>query len=212
VLADDHRVVREGLRRLLDAEEDLTVIGEVADGLDVIPLVERLRPRVLVTDLMMPGIGGMEVTRQLAAHQPETRIVILSMHIAESFVLEAIKSGAAAFVPKDASSDELLRAIREAAAGRRYLAPPLSDTLFEAFREGKEHTADPLDTLTPREREVLHLSAQGLTSKEIAQRLRLSPRTTESHRANLMRKLRLRTQTDLIRFALQHGILPPHAP
>lgn len=193
-------------------EQEFAVIGEVADGLEVIPLVTRLRPRVLVTDLMMPGIGGMEVTRQLSARQPETRVVILSMHIEESFVLEAIKSGAAAFVPKDAPGSELVRAVREAAAGRRYLSPPLSDTLFDAFREGRDWPADPLDALTAREREVLSLSAQGLTSKEIAQRLALSPRTAESHRASLMRKLNLRSQTDLVRFALKYRILPPHSP
>jgi DNA-binding NarL/FixJ family response regulator len=212
VLADDHQVVREGLRRLLEGEPDFAVVGEVADGLAVSPLVKRLRPRVVVTDLMMPGIGGIEVTRQIRRHSPETRVVILSMHVAESFVLEALKGGAAAFVPKDAPGSELLRAVREAAAGRRYLSPPLSDTLIDALLEGKERPADPLLELTDREREVLHLSARGLTSKEIAQRLALSPRTAESHRANLMRKLGLKHQTDLVRFALQHGILPTDSP
>ncbi|HEY6140314.1 MAG TPA: response regulator transcription factor [Thermoanaerobaculia bacterium] len=212
MLADDHQVVREGLRRLLEGEPDFAVVGEVADGLAVSPLVKRLRPRVVVTDLMMPGIGGIEVTRQIRRHSPETRVVILSMHVAESFVLEALKGGAAAFVPKDAPGSELLRAVREAAAGRRYLSPPLSDTLIDALLEGKERPADPLLELTDREREVLHLSARGLTSKEIAQRLALSPRTAESHRANLMRKLGLKHQTDLVRFALQHGILPTDSP
>ena len=212
MLADDHQVVREGLRRLLEGEPDFAVVGEVADGLAVSPLVKRLRPRVVVTDLMMSGIGGIEVTRQIRRHSPETRVVILSMHVAESFVLEALKGGAAAFVPKDAPGSELLRAVREAAAGRRYLSPPLSDTLIDALLEGKERPADPLLELTDREREVLHLSARGLTSKEIAQRLALSPRTAESHRANLMRKLGLKHQTDLVRFALQHGILPTDSP
>lgn len=212
MLADDHQVVREGLRRLLEGEPDFAVVGEVADGLAVSPLVKRLRPRVVVTDLMMPGIGGIEVTRQIRRHSPETRVVILSMHVAESFVLEALKGGAAAFVPKDAPGSELVRAVREAVAGRRYLSPPLSNTLIDALLEGKERPADPLLRLTDREREVLHLCARGLTSKEIAQRLALSPRTAESHRANLMRKLGLKHQTDLVRFALQHGILPPGSP
>jgi DNA-binding NarL/FixJ family response regulator len=206
-------VVRGGLRRLFEAESDLSVVGEVADGLDVVPMVERIRPRVLVTDLMMPGLGGIEVTRQLAKRAPDTRVVVFSMHIAEPFVLEALKSGAAGFVPKDAPSIELIRAIREAAAGRKYLAPPLSDTLITAFLElGAAQPGDPLGTLTEREREVLQLAAQGLTNKEVAQRLDLSPRTAESHRANLMKKLGLHTQSELIHFALQRGLLPPDSP
>ena len=206
-------MVRDGLRRLLDAEPDLSVVGEVADGLSVVPIVEKIRPRVLVTDLMMPGLGGIEVTRQLAKRVPDTRVIVFSMHVADTFVLDALKNGAAGFVPKDAPGTELIRAIREAAAGRKYLAPPLSDTLIEAFLErGDAPPADPIDTLTEREREVLHLAAQGLTNKEVARRLDLSPRTAESHRANLMKKLGLHTQTDLIRFALQRGLLPPDSP
>jgi DNA-binding NarL/FixJ family response regulator len=135
------------------------------------------------------------------------------MHVAETFVLDALKSGAAGFVPKDAPGTELIRAIREAAAGRKYLAPPLSDTLIDAFLERDDAgPAHPMDTLTEREREVLQLAAQGLTNKQVAQRLDLSTRTAESHRANLMKKLGLHTQTDLIRFALQRGLLPPNTP
>jgi two-component system, NarL family, response regulator NreC len=200
--------VREGLRRVLDAEPDFAVVGEVADGLAVVPLVERLHPRVLVTDLTMPGLGGLEVTRQVRKHAPDTKVVVLSMHTAEQYVLEALESGAMGFVPKNAPGTELVRAVHEAAAGRRYLSPPLADTVIEAFLEGKPHPTDAYESLTERERQVLHLCAQGLTSKDIAQRLGLSPRTAESHRANLMHKLGLRTQTDLIRFALQRGILP----
>lgn len=209
VLAEDHQVVREGLRRLLDAQPDFMVVGEVADGLQVVALVERIKPRVLVTDLMMPGIGGIEVTRQVQKRAPGTRVVVLSMHIADALVLGALRSGAAGFVPKDAPGAELVHAVREAAAGRKYLAPPLVETLITAYLD--QDAAQPpelYDTLTAREREVLQLSAQGLTSKEVARRLGLSPRTAESHRANLMRKLRLHTQTDLIRLALQRGLLP----
>jgi two-component system, NarL family, response regulator NreC len=185
----------------------------VADGLEVVALVERLKPRVLVTDLMMPGLGGIEVTRQLAKRVPDTRVVVLSMHIAESFVLEALKGGASGFVPKGAPGTELVRAIREAAAGRRYLSPPLSDLIIAAYvDQTKGGTVDVFDTLTQREREVLQLAAQGLTSKEIARRLELSPRTAESHRANLMKKLDLKGQTDLVRYALNRGLLPPETP
>jgi two-component system, NarL family, response regulator NreC len=189
------------------------VVGEVADGLDVVGLVERIKPHVLVTDLMMPGIGGIEVTRQLRTRVPGTRVVVLSMHIAESFVLEALKGGAAGFVPKDAPSTELVRAIREVAAGRRYLSPPLSDAVIAAYVDkAKEGVVDVYDTLTRREREVLYLAAQGLTSKEVARRLDVSPRTAESHRANLMKKLGLKGQTDLVRYALNRGLLSRETP
>jgi two-component system, NarL family, response regulator NreC len=189
------------------------VVGQVADGLEVVALVERLKPRVLVTDLMMPGLGGIEVTRQLAKRVPGTHVVVLSMHIAESFVLEALKSGASGFVPKDAPGTELVRAIREVAAGRRYLSPPLSDLVIAAYvDQTRGGSVDVFDTLTQREREVLQLAAQGLTSKEIARRLELSPRTAESHRANLMKKLGLKGQTDLVRYALSRGLLPPDTP
>jgi len=209
ILVDDHEVVREGLRRLLERERDFTVVAEVASGLDAIPLAERLKPRVLVTDMMMPGIGGIETARQVVKHSPDTRVVILSMHTAEPLVLEALQAGVWAYVPKDAPGKELVTAIREACAGRRYLSPPLSATMIEAYlHSARERPPEPYDTLTDREREVLQLSAQGASSKEIARRLRISPRTAETHRTNLMRKLGLKGRTELIRFALDRGLIP----
>jgi two-component system, NarL family, response regulator NreC len=209
VLADDHQLVREGLRRLLEAEPGFSVVGETADGLGVAPLVERLRPQVLVVDLMMPGLGGIEATRQVRKQSPGTQVVILSMHTAEPFVLDALRNGAAAYVPKDAPGTELIRAIREVVAGRHYLAPPLSEAVIQALlAQSPPAMPDPYDTLTGREREVLHLSAQGLSNKEIARRLGCSPRTAETHRTNLMRKLGLKSRTDLIRLALKRGLLP----
>jgi two-component system, NarL family, response regulator NreC len=209
VLADDHQLVREGLRRLLEAEPGFDVVGEADDGLAVAPLVAKLRPRVLVIDLMMPGIGGIDATRQVIKESPDTRVVILSMHTAEPFVLEALRNGASAFVPKDAPGTELVKAIREVVAGRRYLSPPLSETVIRAFLAGTWGNAtDAYDRLTTREREVLHLTAQGLSNKEIARRLDVSPRTAETHRTNLMRKLGFKNRTELIRFALKRGLLP----
>jgi len=209
VLADDHHLVRQGLRSLLEAEPDFSIVGETGDGLEAAQLVERLRPDVLVLDLMMPGLNGLEVTRQVGQRSPRTHVVILSMHPNEAYVLEALRAGAAAYVLKESTSAELVRAVREAVAGRRYLSPPLSERAIEVYMQKAESAAlDPYETLTAREREVLHLAAEGHTNAEIADRLFISRRTVETHRANLMRKLGLRTQTDLISYALRRGILP----
>ena len=212
VLVDDHHIVRQGLRSLLEAEPDLAVVGEESDGLKAVALVERLKPNVLVLDLMMPGLSGLEVARQVSKRCPQTRIVVLSMYASEPYVLEALRNGAAAYVVKDASPGELMKAVREAAAGRRYLSPPLSDRAIEAYLA--RAAAAPLDlyeTLTTREREVLHLAAQGLGNAQIATRLSISPRTVETHRANLMHKLKLHSQTDLVQYALRRGILATQA-
>ena len=213
ILADDHRVVREGFRALLASEPDFRIIGETGDGLEALRLTEQLVPKVLVLDLMMPGLNGLEVARQLTHRAVPTRIVILSMHANEAYVLEALRNGAAAYVLKDSSAADLVRAVREAVAGRRYLSPPLSEPAIDTYLEKarKTGTLDIYETLTSREREVLQLVAEGHTTPEVAGKLFISPRTVETHRANLLHKLGLRTQTDLIRFALQRGILPMEA-
>lgn len=208
VLADDHHVVRLGLRALLETEPDFRVVGEAGDGLEATRLVERLQPNMLVLDLMLPGLSGLEVTRLVRQQSPQTHVVILSMHADESYVLEALKNGAIGYVLKDSSAADLVHAVREGAAGRRYLSPPLSERAIERYiQKGEAATQDIYETLTTREREVLHLAAEGHTIAAIAARLFISPRTVETHRANLMGKLGLRTQTDLIRYALRRGIL-----
>lgn len=212
LVAEDHTVVREGLCTLLKAQPDFHVVGEVEDGLQVITTVESLRPDVLVLDLMLPGLNGLEVARQVRRRSPQTRVVILSMHSTEAYVVEALRAGALGYILKKSSSAELVHAIREATAGQRYLSPSLSNLLIDAYIRKVEHeTLEPYDTLTAREREVLHLVAAGHTNSEIAARLSISPRTAERHRANMMRKLNLHNHTDLIRYALQRGILPPEA-
>jgi len=209
VLADDHRVVRQGLRALLGAEPDFSIVGEASDGLEAVRLVERLTPHVLVLDLMMPGLSGLEATRDVCRRLSKTRVVILSMHASEGHVLEALRNGAAGYVLKNASVTDLVQAVRTVAAGGRYLSPPLSDTLIEAYRQKVQSMPlDPYETLTTRERQVLHLAAEGRPNPDIAARLFVSPRTVETHRANLMRKLGLRSQTDLVRYALRRGIVP----
>jgi len=208
VLADDHTIVRQGLRVLLEAEPDFLVVGESANGLEVPGLVERMQPNVLVLDVMMPGISGLEVTWQVRESSPETSVIILSMHANEAYVLAALRNGATGYVLKDSSASDLLEAIREVSLGRRYLSPPLSEPSLENYLEkARSAPVTTHDSLTSREREVLQLAAGGHTSHEIASLLAISPRTAEAHRANLMRKLGLRVPADLIRYALQQGII-----
>ena len=209
VLADDHPVVRLGIRNLLEAEAQFTIVGEIADALQVIPQVEALKPDVLVLDLIMPGLNGLEITRRVSRSAPQTRIIVLSMHANEAYVIEALRNGASGYVLKGSEAGELVRAIHEVLGGGRYLSPPLSEQAIEMYVEKAAGVQlDPYDTLSARERQVLHLAAEGHTSPEIAARLYISTRTVETHRANLMRKLGLRTQTDLVRYALRRGILP----
>jgi DNA-binding NarL/FixJ family response regulator len=209
VLADDHQVVRHGLRVLLGAEPDFSIVGEASDGLEALEILERSQPDILILDLMMPGINGLEVARQASKCSPRTSVVVLSMHTNEAYVIEALRAGARAYVLKSSTSDELVRAIREAVAGRRYLSAPLSEHAIEAYTQKAEAAAmDPYEMLTDRERVVLQLAAEGHTSAEIAVRLSISPRTAETHRSNLMHKLGLRTQSDLIRYAIRRGVLP----
>jgi DNA-binding NarL/FixJ family response regulator len=208
MLADDHHMVRQGLRALLEAEPDFCVVGETGDGLEALELVKQLQPNVLVLDLRMPSLNGLEVARQLGKRLPHVGIVILSMYNDEGFVLEALTHGVSAYVLKGANSSELVQAVREVAAGRRYLSPPLSNQVIEAYQQlAQVHALDRSETLTTREREVLQLSAEGHTCGEIATRLGISTRTAETHRYRLMHKLSLHSQADLIRYALQRGII-----
>ena len=213
LLADDHRLVRQGLRALLDAEKDFAVVGEAADGLEAMRLVERLGVDVCVVDLTMPRLNGLEVTRQVSRKFPKVRIVVLSMHSSEPYVLQALRNGAAGYVLKDSCAEDLVRAIREVMAGRRCLTPSLSDRAVEAYVErAKKPSPDIYETLTTREREVLQLTSEGYTSGEIGVRLYISPRTVEVHRASVMRKLSVRNQAELIRYALKRELSPLHGP
>jgi two-component system response regulator NreC len=208
VLAEDHHIVRQGLKALLEAEPDLVVVGEAADGIEAVQTTERLKPDILVLDLMMGGIDGLEVARQVRDRSSSTRIVVLSMFDNEAYVAEALRCGALAYVLKGSTSAELLSAIRAAAAGRRYLSPPLTELAIDAYaRMVGETKIDPFESLTAREREVLYLTVNGDTSVQISERLHISPRTVETHRLNLMRKLGLHTHTELVRYALERGVI-----
>jgi DNA-binding NarL/FixJ family response regulator len=208
LLADDHVFIREGIRAILDFEPSIEIVGETGDGLEVLNLVEKLIPDVLVLDIKLPGLNGLEVVRQIDQRGFLTRIIILSMLDDEPFVLQALKNGAKGYITKGADTNELIRAIHEVMLGRFYLSPPLSERAIEAYLE-KTRTLDLdlYDTLTNRERQVLQLAAEGRNNPEIAQRLVISPRTAERYRSNIMRKLRFNNQSDLIRYAIRRGIL-----
>lgn len=209
LLVDDHPIVRQGLRTLLQAEAGFAVVGEASNGLEALRLIERYKPDVLVVDLMMPGVTGLEVVHQTTQLSPQTRVIVLSMHSDEAYVLEALKSGAMGYVLKEANPTDLIQGVHEVIAGRRYLSAPLSERAIEVyFQRGQEAGEDPYETLTTREREVLQLAAQGLTNHGIAAALSISSRTVEIHRANMMHKLGLRQQADLVRYAARRGLLP----
>jgi two-component system, NarL family, response regulator NreC len=208
-LADDHRIVRQGLRLVLEQSIDFKLAGEASDGLAALDLVRDKQPDVLVVDLMLPRLHGLEVVKQVTREFKKTRTLVLSMYSDEPFVMEALRNGASGYLLKDCDGDEFLKAIRSVHAGKKYLSEILADRALTGYLEhpGKS-TLDVYDTLTNRERTVLQLASEGLSSTKIAAKLFISPRTAETHRANLMRKLALSSQTDLVRFAIRKGIIP----
>jgi two-component system response regulator NreC len=209
VLADDHPLLRLGLQTLLEREPDYSIAGVAADGMEAVSLTERLKPDVLVLDVMMPGLSGLEVLRILRDRSPQTRIVILSMYSNDDFIVDALRNGAIGYVLKSCAQENLIRAVRDAAAGRRFLSPPVTEIAMDAYIEqSKAGPFDPHETLTPRQREVLQLAAEGKTNAEIAARLNISTRTVENHRATLMHRLGLQNHTDLIRYAMHRGLIP----
>jgi two-component system response regulator NreC len=208
VLAEDHHIVRQGLHALLAGERTFKLVGEAGDGLEAVALVGRLKPTVLVLDLMIPRLHGLDVIRRLCAEQSPTRVIVLSGHAEEHYVVEALRSGALGYVLKDCATSNLIDAIRLVAAGKRYLSPALEARAIEAFYQNPGAPGlNPYDTLTERERLILQLAAEGLSNPEIARKLFISPRTAESHRANLMRKLSLHSQTELVRYAIREKII-----
>jgi two-component system response regulator NreC len=208
LLADDHPIVRQGLRHLLEAEPDLEVVGEASDGLQAVQFTEKFRPNVLIVDIMMPGLNGLEVLRQIKDRSPSTCSIVLSMQSADVYVVEALKSGALGYVLKETGPSELVNAVQQVIEGKRYLSPRLSERLIDVLLQTSEEiTLDPYETLTNREREILQMAAEGMTTAAIAKRLSISPRTAELHRGRMMDKLGLHSQTELILYALKRGIL-----
>jgi DNA-binding NarL/FixJ family response regulator len=206
IIADDHEIVRRGLRSLLETH-NCKMIAEAADGLAAAQAVEKLKPNLLFLDLNMPRLHGLEVLKQVRTSSPNTRVIVLSMHNDEPYVIEALRAGASAYLLKGSESEEIAQALKEVMAGRRYLSAPLSEWAINALATKVADSTDPLSTLSPREREVLQLATEGYGNPEIAEKLFISPRTAETHRTNLMRKLALQSQTDLVRFAIRKGLI-----
>jgi len=208
LLADDHPIVRQGLRHLLESDPEFHVVGEAGDGLEAIHLIETLKPNVLVVDLMMPKLNGIEILRQFKKISPMTRAIVLSMQSANAYVVEALNLGAEGYVLKDTGPSELVNAIRAVTQGNRYISEKLLERLEANGHRADEAPLDAYQTLTPREREVLQLTAEGKSSTDIGEILAISPRTVEVHRSKLMKKLALHNIADLIRYAIKRRILP----
>jgi DNA-binding NarL/FixJ family response regulator len=207
IIADDHDIVRRGLRGILESTGACKIIAEAADGLAAAQLAEKHRPSLLILDLNMPRLHGLEVLRQVKTTSPQTKIIVLSMHNDEAYVIDALRAGAMAYILKGSESQEIAQALTEVLAGRRFLSAPLSEWAINALVTKPAVDSDPLQTLSQRERMVLQLAAEGHSNPEIAEKLFISPRTAETHRTNLMRKLALQSQTDLVRFAIRKGLI-----
>jgi two-component system response regulator NreC len=209
VLVDDHAVVRSGIRLLLDRQDDIEVVGEAGSAKDALFRARALKPDVILLDVVMPGESGIDVLPRLLAESPETKVLVLSMQDDPSYVREAFAAGAQGYVLKEAADEEVVSAVREIAKGGRYVHPTLGARMVAA--EAEERAAADADPLSERERDVLRLLALGHTNQEIAEKLYISVRTAESHRAHIMQKLRLATRAELVRYALSHGLLTDDA-
>jgi len=209
LLTDDHTILLQGLRAILEAEHDFVILGEAYDGQQALDLVQLLKPDVLVLDLALPVLSGLEVIRRLYHSQSQTQIVVLSMHAKGAYIYQAMKYGAKAYLLKGSDAKDLVQAIRQVMRGEKYLSPALAQLAAEAQAQMRQsHGLDPYKTLTNREREILPLAAGGMSSSDIGRQLSISPRTVEVHRARILHKLGLQNQAELIRFALNRGILP----
>jgi DNA-binding NarL/FixJ family response regulator len=204
LLADDHAVVRQGFKMILDAQADMEIVGEAANGRQAVDLAEQLRPDVVVMDVSMPELNGIEATRRLASSLPRARVVALSMHKDSVYVREILRAGARGYLLKDSGAADLVAAIRAVASGESYLSPAVSNAVLDDYRR---HATNPIDLLTSREREVLQLLAEGKTNKEIAGVLNLSVYTVEAHRGRIMEKLNLHSIGELVLFAVRSGLI-----
>ena len=209
VIAEDYTILREGLQMLISADPELEVVGEAVDGHDAIRCVEKNRPHLVLMDLSMPRMNGMDAIKEIRKRVPDAKIVVLTVHKTEEYILAALKAGADGYILKDATHDELIMAVKNVLSGKRYISPGISEKVIEGYLDGrkviKTHTS--WDTLTQREREILKLIAEGYRNKEIAEYLCISVKTVEKHRANLMEKLDLHNVQALTTFALERGLI-----
>jgi two-component system response regulator NreC len=204
LLADDHAVVRQGFKMILAAQPDMEIVGEAGNGREALELAGQLQPDVIVMDVAMPELNGIEATRRVADLSPRSRVLALSMHKDSVYVREILRAGARGYLLKDSIASDLLAAVRAVARGEGYLSPGVSDAVLNDYRR---HVTDPIDLLTSREREVLQMIAEGKTNKEIATVLNLSVYTVDAHRGRIMEKLNLHSVTDLVRFAVRCGLV-----
>jgi two-component system, NarL family, response regulator NreC len=209
LLADDHTIIRSGLRLLLEQQPDFKVVAEASDGREAVELVSKHHPEIAVLDIGMPQLNGIEATQQITSKEPQTHVVILSMHTDESYVLRALKAGASAYILKNSAEADLIRAVRSVAEGKSFFSPAISKMLLEDYvRQLRDkHVEDSYDLLTSREKEVLQLIAEGRTNKEVANLLNLSVYTVDAHRGNILQKLNLHGVPELILYAVRKGII-----
>ena len=208
LLADDHALVCEGLRLILEKQEDIAVVGVAAEGRAAVRLDRELSPDVAVLDIAMPEMNGVEAAREIARRCPRTRIIILSMHSTAEHVSRALSAGACGYVLKESAGSEVVRAVRAAAEGRRYVSAKVADTVFQDYAQMKRDVSkgSPIESLSFREREVLQLVVEGKSSKQIAEMIHLSPKTVESYRSRLMAKLGVKDVAGLVKFAIANGM------
>ena len=204
LLADDHAVVRQGFKMILGAQPDMEIVGEAANGREAVELSEQLKPDLVVMDVAMPGLNGIEATRRIAGSVPHTRVIALSMHKDSVYVREVLRAGARGYLLKDSGAGDLVSAVRAVARGEGYLSPAISNAVLDDYRR---HVTNPVDLLTTREREVLQMLAEGKTNKEIATILDLSVYTVDAHRGRIMEKLNLHSINELVRFAVRNGLI-----
>lgn len=209
ILADDHKIVRQGMRSLLESHPGFEVIGEASDGEGALKLMEDLSPDIAFMDVMMPNLNGIEAAKIARQRGLKTKLIFLSMHANSTYAVRALQSGALAYVLKDSDFTEILQAIQNVMEGRRYLSAAIADEVFETPLHVNMDNNDTLDVLSTREREILQLIAEGNTNIIIAEKLTLSVRTVEAHRAHIMTKMRFNSQSDLVRYAIQQGLITP---
>ena len=213
ILADDHAVVRSGLRMLLDAQSDMRILGEASNGREALELTRSLKPDVILMDIMMPEMNGIEATRRITSENRDTAVLALTMYEDEQYFLEMLKAGASGYVPKRAAPDVLVSAIRTVNMGAMFIYPSMAQRLVQEY--GKKGTPDGSTVspdLTPREREVLVLIADGLTNIEIGELLEISVKTVDRHRENIMRKLDIHSRIDLVKYAIREGLIDLNSP
>lgn len=209
LLVDDHGVLRAGLRALLDGEADMEVVGEAGSGEEGLEKVAELTPDIVVMDLSMPGIGGLDATGRIAELEQDTRVLVLTMHAEDEYLLPVLEAGGSGYVRKTSADEDLVRAIRTVARGEVFLYPSAAKLLLRGYKGKEEGGEDPLEALSDRERDVLGMTAEGYSSREIGEKLFISPKTVDTYRSRIMKKLNLTHRSELVRFALETGLLTP---